>query len=446
MSKERQMSMKTSIMQKLNNFQEHLNNNEVIALGIVRRISKYLDMYGEASIFNKMSLIEIEKKEFIEKILKDYEEQEVMVTPLEEKFLHYIIEEVNIDLDEEEQEIFIKSVMDKIIKPLHNSYTSQILDQEAVFSLNFWQKQAKNKNFLEYLSVLYFDNEQLPFYICSYHRFNYLESLSLAKEKIAELVPVYEQIMDQIFTYSEESSYGHYLPYPLDIKFGRKDFLADYIMKTPKEKFHPKAKEYFLEKNPYHNFTLAILSSDKFTEEEKLSVIHKLNHYKDIPKKQRGYYERTYDEILNQSYFVSIFMMIEHVKDDVVAIDTKKLYELEEVEQRELLSDIIDEDKLHGRYQPYYYDYYSWPIYIKDGKTKEEIKEFYVESFIALTRFLKQEEKIHSFSLTKTGTIYKDEEHFQKKRYVEHEYQEEIIKTSDDVLQKKKTFFNNFLP
>ena len=54
--------------------------------------------------------------------------------------------------------------------------------------------------------------------------------------------------MDQIFTYSEESSYGHYLPYPLDIKFGRKDFLADYIMKTPKEKFHPKAKEYFLEK------------------------------------------------------------------------------------------------------------------------------------------------------------------------------------------------------
>ena len=34
MSKERQMNMKTSIMQKLNNFQEHLNNNEVIALGI----------------------------------------------------------------------------------------------------------------------------------------------------------------------------------------------------------------------------------------------------------------------------------------------------------------------------------------------------------------------------------------------------------------------------
>lgn len=52
---------------------------------------------------------------------------------------------------------------------------------------------------------------------------------------------------------------------------------------------------------------------------------------------------------------------------------------------------------------------------------------------------------IHSFSLVKTGTIYKDENHFQKKRYVNKEYQEQVIKRQEDSLQKKKLFLNLFL-
>ena len=231
------------------------------------------------------------------------------------------------------------------------------------FSLSFWLEKAENKNFLEYLSALYFTSDNLPFYIYSQYDIcvNYLEAFSLAKDEIAELVPIYDKIIEQIFNYSEEGRHDHYIPYPLDIQYGRKDFLSEYIMKTPKAKFHPKAKEYFFEIKPYKKYTLAILSSDIFMEDEKLSIIDNLNHYKGIPKEERKYYEHTYEQVLNQAYFRATFMMIEYACDDIFSIDTKKLYKLTEEEQRKLLKEIVDIDKLHGRYSPYYYD---WTVYI----------------------------------------------------------------------------------
>lgn len=409
----------------------------------VNQLSNYLHKIDLNSFFHTINLMEIEKKEPVTKVLKEFKKKEVLVSPTEEKFLNYILENVNIDLTEEEKELFITKVMEKIIIPLHDKYMRSLLEQGVVFSADFWKKHAKNNSFIEFISTLYFYKHKYPFYIYSKYgeMLNHLESLSLAKEEIPELVPIYNKIMNQVFNYSKQDSYEYFIAYPLNINWGRKDFLAEYIMKTPKDKFHPKAKEYFLKKNPHSGFTLAILSSDKFTEEEKLSVINRLNRYQEIPKEKRKYFEHTYDEILNNAYVRATFAMISHTKDEIIAIDTRKLYDLEAQEQRQLLEQIIEEDKLHNLYYPYYY---SWPTPIHDGKMKEEIKKLYIDNFTSLTNFLKQEEKIHSFSLVRTGTMYKDEEHFQKKRFEKDEGLDTVILQEEKVLQKKKRWTDVF--
>lgn len=74
--------------------------------------------------------------------------------------------------------------------------------------------------------------------------------------------------MHQVFT---NDNNDYFVPYPLNIQLYRKCFLVEYIMKTPKDKFHPKAKAYFLEKNSgwgFQDAALALLASDNFTEEE----------------------------------------------------------------------------------------------------------------------------------------------------------------------------------
>ena len=432
-----------SITRKLNYLQNRLNNPNTMISKMVKKLSDNLHKTDLNSFFHTISLMEVEKKETVTKVLKEYKKQEVLATPTEKKFLNYILENVNIDLTEEEKELFITNVMEKIIIPLHDKYIIDLFNQSQVFSANFWKESAKNDSFIEFFSNLYFYKHKYPFYIYSKYGDmpNHLESLSLAKEEIPELVPVYDKIMNQVFNYSEHDTRKHFVSYPLNTFWGDKDFLADYIMKTPKYKFHPKAKEYFLEKNPDPRFALAILSSDKFTEEEKQTVINRLNRCLENPEKKEKNFEHTYDEILNDAYFFATFGMINYIKEDVVAIDTKKLYELEEQEQRQLLEQIIEEDKIHNIYHPYYY---RWPIHIHDGQIKNEIKRLYIDDFISLTNFLKQEEKIHSFYLTRTGTIYKDEEHFQKRRFEKDESLDTVILQEEKQLQKKKSWTDRF--
>ena len=427
-----------SITRKLKYLQSRLNDLSTIMISrIVFQLSEYLNKTDLDSFFHTINLMEVEKKEVVTKFLKEFRKQEVLASPTEEKFLHYLLEKVNIDLAEEEKEVFITKVMEKIIIPLHEKYMRSLFNQGVVFSADFWKRHAKNNSFIEFISTLYFYENKFPFYIYSKYGEmpNHLESLSLAKDEIPELVPIYNKIMNQVFNYSKQDSYEYFIAYPLNINWGRKDFLAEYIMKTPENKFHPKAKEYFLEKNPASRFALAILSSDKFTEEEKLSVINRLNRYQEIPKEKRKYFEHTYDEILNNAYVRVTFAMISHTKDEVIAIDTKKLYDLEAQEQRQLLEQIIEEDKLNSTYFPYYY---TWPIHILDGKMKDEIKKLYIDNFISLTNFLKQEEKIHSFSLVRVGTVYKDEEDPIKKRFDTGEFLDTVILQEEKVLQKKK--------
>ena len=433
-----------SITRKLKYLQSRLNDLSTIMISrIVFQLSEYLNKTDLDSFFHTINLMEVEKKEVVTKFLKEFRKQEVLASPTEEKFLHYLLEKVNIDLAEEEKEVFITKVMEKIIIPLHEKYMRSLFNQGVVFSADFWKRHAKNNSFIEFISTLYFYENKFPFYIYSKYGEmpNHLESLSLAKDEIPELVPIYNKIMNQVFNYSKQDSYEYFIAYPLNINWGRKDFLAEYIMKTPENKFHPKAKEYFLEKNPASRFALAILSSDKFTEEEKLSVINRLNRYQEIPKEKRKYFEHTYDEILNNAYVRVTFAMISHTKDEVIAIDTKKLYDLEAQEQRQLLEQIIEEDKLNSTYFPYYY---TWPIHILDGKMKDEIKKLYIDNFISLTNFLKQEEKIHSFSLIRVGTVYKDEDDPIKKRFDTGEFLDTVILQEEKVLQKKKRWTDVF--
>ena len=432
-----------NITRKLNYLQNRLNNPNTMISKMVKKLSDNLHKTDLNSFFHTISLMDVEKKETVTKVLKEYKKQEVLATPTEKKFLNYILENVNIDLTEEEKELFITKVMEKIIIPLHDKYIIALFNQNQVFSANFWKESAKNDSFIEFFSTLYFYKHKYPFYIYSKYGDmpNHLESLSLAKEEVPELVPVYNKIMNQVFNYSEHDTRKHFVSYPLNTFWGDKDFLADYIMKTPKYKFHPKAKEYFLEKNPDPRFALAILSSDKFTEEEKQTVINRLNRCLENPEKKEKNFEHTYDEILNDAYFFATFAMIDYTKDDITALDTKKLYDLEEQEQRQLLEQIIEEEKLHSIYYPYYY---RWPIHIHDGQIKNEIKKLYIEDFISLTNFLKQEEKIHSFYLTRTGTIYKDEEHIQNKRFEKEEALDNVILQEEKQLQKKKSWTDRF--
>ena len=431
-----------SITKKLNYLQNRLNDLSTTMISrMVNQLSNYLHEIDVNSFWHAISLMEVEKKEAVTTVLNDFKTKKIFVCPTEEKFLHYLLEKVHIDLTEEEKERFIIKVIESILMPLHVEYIRRLFDETLDFSLNFWQKYANNNSFIEFISTLYFYKNKFPFYM--YSKFgempNHLEALSFAKEEIPDLIPVYEKIMHQVFTYSENNRKDYFIPYPLNIQQDKKCFLAEYIMKTPKEKFHPKAKTYFLEKNPNRNFSyfaLAILASDNFTEEEKLSVINRLNQYQEIPKEKREYYEDTYDEILNDAYYGATILMIDYTVEDIIAIDTKKLYDLEEQEQRLLLEQIIEKDRLHGLYYPYYYT----DTYHVDGKSPEEIKKIYIDNFIALSRFLKQEEKIHSFSLTRIGTVYKGEiqDKFNMKSFAEQEFQENVILRIECQLQRRK--------
>lgn len=79
----------------------------------VNQLSNYLHKIDLNSFFHTINLMEIEKKEPVTKVLKEFKKKEVLVSPTEEKFLNYILENVNIDLTEEEKELFITKVMGK---------------------------------------------------------------------------------------------------------------------------------------------------------------------------------------------------------------------------------------------------------------------------------------------------------------------------------------------
>src|SRR5699024_9614227 len=104
---------------------------------IVSRLSKYLDEVDLDSFFHTISLMEVEKKEVVSKVLKEFKKEEVLAGPTEEKFLNYILENVNIDLTEEEKELFVTEVMKKIIISLHDRYLVSLFEQRVVFSADF---------------------------------------------------------------------------------------------------------------------------------------------------------------------------------------------------------------------------------------------------------------------------------------------------------------------
>lgn len=266
---------------------------------------------------------------------------------------------------------------------------------------------------------------------------NFLESLSLAKDYIEDLEPVYQKIMAQVFEYSKKDKKHVVRSYPFNIEYGKKDYISDYIMKTPKEKLHPKAKK----KDPNNHYITAILASNNFTEEEQSLVLNKLNNYESIQKDKRDYYEDTYEEHLNHLYFNTTYMMIDYLKDEYSTINTKKLYHLTAEEQRTILIEVLDENKIKNRYWPYYY---ADPIYIKHETPKEKLKEQYIQNFLDLTSFLKEQEKIQPFSIT-SGIIYKDESHFNKKRHetsTKESEEEELFKKEVPKSKKKRKVFS----
>ena len=123
-----------SITRKLNYLQNRLNNPSTIISKMVNRLSDYLHKTDLNSFFHTISLMEVEKKKTVTKVLKEFKKEEVLATPTEEKFLNYILENTNIDLTEEEKEIFIKKVMEKIIIPLHDRYLGIFKNKSYNFS------------------------------------------------------------------------------------------------------------------------------------------------------------------------------------------------------------------------------------------------------------------------------------------------------------------------
>ena len=154
-----------NITRKLNYLQNRLNNPNTMISKMVKKLSDYLHKTDLNSFFHTISLMEVEKKETVTKVLKEYKKQEILATPTEKKFLNYILENVNIDLTEEEKELFITKVMEKIIIPLHDKYIIALFNQNQVFSANFWKESAKNDSFIEFFSTLYFYKHKYPFYI-----------------------------------------------------------------------------------------------------------------------------------------------------------------------------------------------------------------------------------------------------------------------------------------
>lgn len=68
------------ILKKIIEFNERLNNfSEIIAKGIVGKISEYLDKNGEAFLFNRISCSSIESQQVVKNILKDLEKQDFLL-------------------------------------------------------------------------------------------------------------------------------------------------------------------------------------------------------------------------------------------------------------------------------------------------------------------------------------------------------------------------------
>ena len=77
MSKERQMK-NISITRKLNYLQNRLNNPNTMISKMVKKLADYLHKTDLNSFFHTISLMEVEKKEIVTKVLKEYKKQEVL--------------------------------------------------------------------------------------------------------------------------------------------------------------------------------------------------------------------------------------------------------------------------------------------------------------------------------------------------------------------------------
>ena len=85
-----------SITRKLKYLQGRLNDLSTIMISrMVFQLSEYLNKADLDSFFHTINLMEVEKKEVVTKVLKEFRKQEVLASPTEEKFLHYLLEKVN---------------------------------------------------------------------------------------------------------------------------------------------------------------------------------------------------------------------------------------------------------------------------------------------------------------------------------------------------------------
>lgn len=153
-----------SITKKLNHFQNPLND---LSTTMISRIVNQLSNYLHETFWQAISLMKAEKKEAVTTVLNDFKAKKIFLYPTEEKFLHFLLEKVNIDLTEEEKERFIIKVIESILMPLHDEYIRRLFDETLDFSLNFWQKYANNNSFIEFISTLYFYKNKFPFYMYS---------------------------------------------------------------------------------------------------------------------------------------------------------------------------------------------------------------------------------------------------------------------------------------
>lgn len=398
----------------------------------------------EINAFSKEK-ITCEKKfrDFLtEKYDTNYEEWFIL-TETEKDFILFLLSKCNIDLSESQKYKLIDLLAQQLIKPLQNKYLEKLLEQREKFDLKTWKEFSDNKDFLEFITDIhklkYGEKEVITY---AYSRcnevINFLEIMSYAKENIPKLKPYYYKIINQVIKYASMDGDC----YPLNLNYGTKTYMADYIM--TERKINKKIKKLILYTDKTNELSIAILASKNFTEEEKRIIIKRHMSYKEKKKEERKYYEETLEELLNKLFYDRIFEMRKFLKDEYEAINGDKLLKLSVKELDSILNEVIVETKLQHKYSPYYFNDWTKGFYLsKNNVYSNSLKEIYINNFIRMILFLKDINQKYQITLT-TGIIHVTDCYNFTARNEKTSYQEDIFKKKENLIKKKKFILKNF--
>lgn len=315
----------------------------------------------------------MEPNKFYDYIEEKFSDFFNVLTKREKLFILEYVEKFKIDLTDKQVYKLIDQIGENLIHENFYYYVKALYEQTYKFDIEFWKQMSKDKNFLDFITTFYRDEEHI-FMAYSKNEFTeFYETLCYAKEKVPELKPYFEKVVKQVIEHGDFS----YPFYPFSCR--NIEYLKEYIVNQ--DKLTDEEKNFALNYrtvNNFNSFSLPILVSSNFSLEEKLRVLE----------------EDDFDYFINRTFYLQVFGMREYMKDEYESIDVVKLFNLDKDEMTSILDEVIDENKVPATYTPYYsygqYHRAGW-FKFKEGQiSADELKRDYITNFVQFCECLKE--------------------------------------------------------